>query len=502
MKRGFTLIELLVYMAIMGFIIVVAGRVFSDSTVMRVRSQNMIKTAEEVGKIANLISEDISQTGVKAWGEENASGDYKIYNTNNAPSNAITTEVRDVYMSVTGTNPNSHDSSSFRILRGTTYDSIFFRKVEFNTDGKYLGVREIFWLVNDNKQLFRGCRTVSGNADAANVCPKKDKFDEGVLVADNIKKFSLSLSRPGVLPIGSVQSINKLENDLIDFPPTTASSNAFKLISNIPGVEGNRGRVSVSYNDNSTTASVTGFVTNFSPNATNSKRFNEVYLGLGPDITQTSSCLDVRIQKGETYVVEFDMPFPTSEADIDARDARSSQFLPGVDHIAIGLRDGNGNSKPIDGISSDVLLYAPQSGEAVNKPRHAEFTANDKFDRNNVSKVCVALTFSFYSPLANQGVLKFSNFKVFKKATGAYHFVKEKNDDETDRYPLNDARKYAADAVEGIANNDLEKLVQKKNVKAIELLLEISINGEVAGTYSKGSTGMAIPVPNNGATSL
>jgi prepilin-type N-terminal cleavage/methylation domain-containing protein len=479
MKRGFTLIELLVYMAIMGFIIVVAGRVFSDSTVMRVRSQNMIKTAEEVGKIANLISEDISQMGVKAWGKDEPNGDYKIYNTENAGAN-----LKLVYMTPEGAN---NDSSSFKLERDATasstsdrqFDRLIFRKAEFDEDkGEFLGVREITWDVNDRNQLRRKCQTIGGDEDAK-VCPKEDP--EPVIVADNIKKFSFFLSRPG-----NPSDLNTAKDTVFPLPLSEPDRKAFKLIPNDAG--NNMRPIHPEYTNNSTVATIRKF---FGNSADPSERiFYENYLAL-PGETQISNCLKVPIEKGETYVVEFNTPFPKgNESSVDDNPESSGQFLPGKDHFAVGLRLNNG--KEVTNISSDVLLYASQSYEADNRPRYAEFTANEEFALEDNEKVCVALIFSFYSHLANNGELKFSDFKVFKKPTGAYHFVKK-----SDVYKDEDEAKYATEK-----DDDNVKVSRKRNVKALELLLEIERNGEVAGTVSKDSKGMVIPVPNNGVTSL
>src|SRR5574344_3091254 len=67
MKKGFTLIELMVYVALLGVIIVVAGRVYSDSTKFRLRTQNMLKATEEANRAASLIQEDLSSMGSKSW---------------------------------------------------------------------------------------------------------------------------------------------------------------------------------------------------------------------------------------------------------------------------------------------------------------------------------------------------------------------------------------------------------------------------------------------------
>jgi hypothetical protein len=480
-------------MAIMGFIIVVAGRVFSDSTVMRVRSQNMIKTAEEVGKIANLISEDISQMGAKAWGKK-VGDDYEVYiasNDNNASEKAK--ELAAVYMTTA-------DRSSFNLERNynnTEFDRLVFRKAEFNASGDFEGVREVSWEVNGDRQLIRRCRSVELDSPT---CPKKDKIEEAdeVFITDSVKKFSFFLSKPGVSPsvTGSAPSLNMQEDIVFPYANATRNQNSFKLTSK----ETSEYMKSI-YPSNPTSGEYPivsikgGFAKNDNPNA---KNFNQVHFSRTDE--DGGDCFHIPIQKGETYIVEFKMPFPKSEKEMDIMDtdneeklgdASIGQFLPGKDHIAVGLRDGDKNIE-IEDISSDVLLYAPQSDDADNNFRYAEFTANDKFDPSKAKNICVALTFSFYSQLAYEGELKFSHFKIYKKNTGAYHFVKKED------YVEEKALKYAT--TDDDASTNEEKFNRKRNVKAIELLLEISRNGEVAGTISKDSKGMAIPVPNNGAT--
>jgi type II secretory pathway pseudopilin PulG len=485
-KSAFTLIELLVYIAIMGFIIVVAGRVFSDSTAMRVRSQNMIKTAEEVGKVANLISEDISQMGVKAWGGASASS---------GNANYIISQIPEVYMDIAGTDPATHDSSSFRFFRGNatsdadgsiTFDSLIFRKADIDENGEFLGVREISWAVNENGELHRRCRTVASNGGNPSVeCPSASDVNEvpEVFIANNIKRFSFYASAPGLQPENP--QTPDIAEDIV-FP--IGSNSAFKLLSKTGG--GNVEEINFEYNDTKTIAEVSRFsAKNKFDNPSQDDRSSEVYLA-DNNANSFTGCLPVPIRDGETYIVEFDMPFLVDNSNILSEEARkdssSTQFQPGVDHIAVGLRYSDGSK--INQISPDVLLYAPQSKEADKHPRYAEFSAKGSLANKNV---CVVLTFAFYSPSANQGKLRFTNFKVYRKQTGAYHFVKNDNN-----YNLDFANKYADE------NHDNDKLKHKKAVKAFELLLEIDKNGEVAGTYSKGSasTGMAILVPNNGGT--
>ncbi|MDR1813005.1 MAG: type II secretion system GspH family protein [Candidatus Fibromonas sp.] len=472
-KSGFTLIELLVYMAIMGFIIVVAGRVFSDATGMRVRSQNMIKTSEQVGNVANLITEDISQTGVKTWAYSSAS------------SYVIDTE-KGVYISPA-------DSSSFILSRGavavekgacngiikenTDFDEIVFRKAEF--ENNIPKVLEIGWKVNNQCELYRRCIT--------NGPPNSECTAEGqpVLIAKNIRKFSFYASAPGAPP-KSGSSVGGLSQDTI-FP--IGSNTGFRLIS--PGGTGEAQTISANPGQNNTVASVYGSsVMNVDESGVpsgiaTSHKYGELYLApvTGSNIEH---CHKVPIREGETWAVEFNMPFP-SGGEISKQDSNLTQFLPGKDHIAVGLRYSDETSTG-DRFSNDVLFYPPQDNAADHSVRYAEFFA--KADPAGGKEVCVALTLSFYSPLASEGIYHFSNFKVYRKPTGAYHFVKKESG-----YPEDFAREYATEV-------DANKLNHKKNVKAFELLLEIDQNGEIAGTYSQGNAnaGIAISVPNNGGT--
>jgi len=482
-KSGFTLIELLVYMAILSFIIVVAGRVFSDSTVMRVRSQNMVRTAEEVGRVSHLISEDISQTGVKAWGMSSASSEGPIY---------IVSQIPEVYMDITDPDPVNHDSSSFQLFRGHAeletdnsikFDSLVFRKADIDDNGEFLGIREISWAANEKGELRRWCKTIDGSygtvGTVSDECPEEAL---PVLIASNLKRFSFHASAPGLPPENVLSDIAE---DMV-FP--TSSDATFRLLpASNNGATGIGFEYITSDNETNTIAQAKHFAKN--PIPSNSK-FNELSFAKSP----YSECLSFEIRKGETYVVEFDMPFLenvsgliSEELEAARKDSSSTQFLPGQDHISVGLRySSNGNSISDAVVSPDVLLYAPQSEEAASQPRYAEFSVRGEPSED----VCAVLTFAFYSPLAYRGKLRFTNFKIYRKQTGAYHFVSKAN-----KYEDDFAHIYATED-----DNPAKKLNHKKTVKAFELLLEIDRNGEIAGTYSKDSTGMAIPVPNNGGT--
>ncbi|MCL2206746.1 MAG: prepilin-type N-terminal cleavage/methylation domain-containing protein [Fibromonadales bacterium] len=456
MKHGFTLIELVVYMAILGFIVVVAGRVFSDSTAMRVRSQNMVKVAEEVGKTANFIAQDISQMGAKAWMKDSSS---VIYDDK-------------LYM-------GPDDKSSFKLSRGEKFDTLAFRRPAMDGDGSFLCAMEITWFVNDKHELYRTCESTPPSGCLAE-CPYKDT----VLVAKNIRKFSFYASAPGSSP-GAGTSAGALSPDTVFPTPFTSS---FNLISAADG--GNVIAISPA-SQSFARVSFSRFPARNIMDTQNqgNDKYHEVYLTEAG--SNMSNCLEIPIKKSESWVVEFNMPFPAGGSGDDARlDSSSTQILPHKDHIAVGLRKVQGNlgtaiNNVSPYVSPDVVFYASVDASAEAHSRYAEFFAKE--DAKPGDKICVALIFSFYNPMAGDGMLTFSNFLVYKKPTASYHFVKESNGYESGFAEIYATEKSYAD-----------KLKHKRNVKAFELLLEIDHNGEVAGTYSKGETGMAVLVPNNG----
>lgn len=429
MKHGFTLIELLVYMAIMSFIIVVAGRVFSDSTSMRVRSQNMVKNTEEVGRISNLINEDISQMGTKAYGTSSASSYQVIVNGK-------------VYMET------PTDSSSYALYKKANGDSLVFRKMAFNQNGSYAGVREISWYLKEGN-IYRSCKTIDGAEDSE--CPK-NSVPKKVLMGGNITKLEFFPSKPGVHP-GSSSS---------DAPDILFTSNVDSEFG-FAQQPSNGDAVELTISEaGSNTLLVRGFP---AQNSSSSKRHATLCLA------EAGTCKEFKFYKGETYAIEFEMPFFRGEQG----DSISSQFLPGEDHLTVGLRKSDYNTLP--DAPPDVLIYPPQSFQE-NLLRHIEITP-----KNDIS-ASIALTFAFYSPKAYMGSLRFKDFKIFRKSDEAFHF------------PKGD---YGADKIEGTAPvNISEKNKQKKNAKAFEMILELEHKGEKAGTYAKDGKGMVILTPNNG----
>jgi len=453
MKRAFTLIELLVYMAIMGFIIVVAGQVFKDSTVMRVRSQNMIASAEQIGKLSSLLNEDMSQMGTKAWGK----------NENNNYNVSVESKV---YMDATGANP---DFSSYNLTHSTestdSLDNLVFRKISFDDEGKSLGVREISWYVSGDS-IYRSCRTIEGTDTENDSCPSDVPLS--VLMGTDIKKFYLMPSVPGMsLTPGANVPEDTLFGKDTDLGFSLKERTEGERVSTSLGVSPANGNKVTLYN----------FVGNSEGNTT----FNQVYLG-EKDVMNWKECSLFALRKGETYAVEFKMPLFEENNKLDIF---SSQFLPGKDHIAVGLRDRNGGTVgPID-----VLLYPSQS-ESKDEDVNTKMLRRAEFSLENDTTACVALTFAFYSPNARKGRLQFSEFRVFHVNTKAFHFPKE---GEADYDP-----NYGTEAFADVK----ERIRQKENAKAFQLILETSKGktgkDEKTRTSSAEGNGMVILTPNNG----
>jgi len=461
MKRAFTLIELLVYIAILGFIIVVAGRVFSDSTVMRVRSQSMVKTSEEVGKVSNLLREDLSQMGVKGWGQD-VSGSYTINNVGkDAPM---------IYWSASST-AGAGDSSSYALFHrdgpttGTSCDSIVFRKADFDGSGRFIGIREISWAASANAdgktcKLVRRCNTIKctvapcGTDNDATVCDGT----AAVTMAGNVTNFNLTPSKPG--NSGNAQDTLFGKDDEPEF----------KLFSR------NTGSDIIEISSISTGGTETT-VSNFAQNPQKTeKKHNELYLAKTTG-SAWNDCAVLTFKKDETYAIEFKMPLSSNFAN-DTAEINSTQFVPGRDHLAIGLRTAIGDPPPNNAAPSDILFYPAQSNNAADLKRHMEFSV-----KKDSVKACIAITMAYYSPTAStsegkysgsKGRLRFSNFKVFRK------------EDETFHFPGGDY-------------GTIDK-IEKKNAKAFELILEIENKGEKSGTFSSNGKGMVITTPNNGVT--
>ena len=451
-KSAFTLIELLVYMAIMGFIIVVAGKVFSDSTGMRVRTQSMTKATEVVNATVALLREDLGRMGAKEWKVADQS-EFRVD--------------ENVYRNLSAI---GGDTSSFVLTRsasGEKLDAISFNTMDFSSNGELLAVREISYSVNANKELERRCRTL-GNGTESGECPSGSQSSQWpdepkTIMAANVEKFSLNPSIPGIRPANgslssSIDAANALPT-LFPLPANNSASFAFVPSDNI--LSGN----------NTNWITLSGFKGNEqNPLNPTPPNFDMVFLAE----PNSGSCKDFSFVSGETYAIQFDLHYPASDDDF----CRMCIFQPGEDHIAIGLRKHSDLDETFEGVP-DFTVFPPQTPTDIgNVPtlRYQEFSipVNKDSDGNPVISTlnaCISVTFAFYSPWVKNGRLTFSNFKVFRKTNEIYHF--------------------AADPDNYLYNPETHG-TNKADVKAFELELSINIRGETTSSKS------IVPVPNNG----
>ena len=409
MKRAFTLIELLVYMAIMGFIIVVAGRAFSDSTSMRVRTQNMTKAAEEVNKTAAILKEDISQMGAKSW---------KVANTDSFKV------AGKVYNSTT-------DSSSYELdVSDANYHKFIFRKVHYggNKDTCF-AVLKITWEVIDST-LYRKCEPLPDPkcpipANYADECPELP-----LAMTTGVKSFTLLPNKP-------------------------ASSNNFPFGNTGFGLI-DRGNSDVYFETQIDNNKISGF-----KKVSSDKKLHQVLVTAGDAISSYTDCKKFPFKKDAVYAIQFKTPINLKQPG-NIPDSMAL-FKPGIDHIAVGLRDGNANYK--GKIGTDFLFWPPQTADSDNQKHYMEFSIPANLSL--LDKICVVFEFSFgESSLAYRGALKIEDFLITEKNDKAYTF-------EAGNYPVDKK--------------------DKEDVKAFELGLKIDRRGEI-GKVER----YVIPTPNNG----
>jgi prepilin-type N-terminal cleavage/methylation domain-containing protein len=386
MKKGFTLIELMVYVALLGVIIVVAGRVYSDSTKFRLRTQNMLKATEEANKAAALIQEDLSSMGSKSWKVPGASIDSFYVET-------------DVYFDPDNAIEAKKDSSSYVLTRsGDGKDSIAFRRVEYHANGSFSSVQEIAWFLRDNT-LWRSCQTLKGAATTA--CPN-DANPPRVIMAENVETFSLTPGAPGTGP------------DTL-FPVTAGSG--FRLIKRFGGNFVNA--IIDPEKPGGSSVTISGLAHNYdyvtdSPDLSN-KVANEIYVGstTSNEGDWGSLCFEFTFKPKTPYLIKMNIPYLKNNI---------TMFRPGHDHMAIGLRKKTGAtilSVP------DYVLYP--SFSSTSKPeRSIEMMFADTI------KACLAFTIALYSPLLEKSSITIEDFTVLHLSNRSYQFGTNLSDNVAD----------------------------------------------------------------------
>ena len=473
MKKGFTLMELLVYMALLGAIVVIAGRAFTDSTKFRVRTHNIISANQEAGNVGPLLQSDISQMGSKS------DTTYVVHDT--------------VYMDPRNNDPNKRDSSSY-ILCTTVgdsnstclasnpdYDSLFIRYIRYNDSGAYKAVEEAHWYV-ENKVLKRACRTVAGDTTGGN-CRFTNMSvakDSAVEIASGVERFKVFPARP--------------RSSVTIFPPdstqdTTGGNESALMYRLVPRTDSIFVNVNVANEAGSINFGGLGqklgggdgpFFSNWSnrlgdtlPNS--DRKLNQLVAiidngntpGTWKDLCRTRGGHyngSISLLKDAEYELSFSMTGPS------VKPARGLLFVPGKDHMSVGFRDQNGQPPKNAGhkiVLDDFMFYPPLEVDRGNGKRVVRFTVPD-----SLGGLCIAFTFAFFSPLASQGTYSIDSLRLRKLPYSSYDI----------------------DTVEVY----LPSIRNKKNIKAFRVRLQVGRGGKADQKGETGEFDMVIPTPSNG----
>lgn len=432
-KGGFTLMELMVYIAILGIVVLIAGQAFSDSTKIRVRTQSQLRSTEVAENVGSLLNDDIAQMGAKSAKEEAAGASFDWTDS--------------VYIDI-----GAEDSSSFKV--GANGDSLKFRRIRYSDKGAFDAVEEVVWY-KQGKSLFRSCisKVQNAGATASADCPSTGALV--VEMATEVDSFRVIPATPGVLSSDYASTSGSTRQFPRLLPSSTDTSiHDFRFISRF----GDNDFTYLSSNpeEGGTSVAVSGFASNYNFDDeeidTDGKKANQVFVAsAGDNGADWRECQKVNLKVGYTYEISFEIPFVENN---------SRMFCPGRDHIAVGFRNGeNGNEIP--GLE-DFLFYPPATINAGGK-RSFRFSV-----RESVNNACMAFTFVTYSPLANSGAVSISNLEL--------------NRVESSNYTFDESR----------VNYSTMSVLDKRNVKAFKINLQIKTNGEA------GKVSLVIPTPSNG----
>lgn len=441
-RNGFTLMELMVYIAILGVIVLIAGRSYSNSTKFRIHTQNMLKASDLAESVATMFVDDIAQTGAKS---------YKTAGNATTPDKFELTPL--VYMDPTGSVP---DSSSFSIVRRNNGDSLTIRRVRYDNNGYFEAVEEVSWYKRQ-KSIYRNCKTINlkSGGTAPQECPTTNPLE--VEIISHADSFVIVPAQPVVISDGSTSAATRaivlpeVNAGATEFPfkllprqgSTPSGADFFSLVANPP--------------DGGNTQELSGFKTNYDrardQENNNGKKVGQVFVArANTGITSISGddwktlCSKITLEPTYEYEISFKIPYS---------DDNSRLFCPGRDHASVGFRTLQGEK--IAGLA-DFLFYPPIS---KSEPSTRAF----RFRPQKTTKdVCMAFTFASYAP-EEGGRITINNLRLKKVEGSSYNF------DDTSYDP---------------ATTD------KQNVKAFQLRVVVNVGGE------SGEIIQVAPAPSNG----
>jgi prepilin-type N-terminal cleavage/methylation domain-containing protein len=438
-RAGFTLMELMVYIAIVGIVVIVAGQAFSNSTKMRVRTQSMLKASEVAENVAALFKQDVAQTGAKSSMEGGgAAGGDNFSAVNDS-----------VYMDPGNADDDLKDYSSFSVTNAGNFSDLKMRRMRYTEEGYFQSVEEVNWFV-ENGKLMRSCRTINGTEDAEN-CKKgtpAETKNRAVEIAEGVTRFEVRPAVPGVTSDQKAQIF-----PLCD--ATGACPGTFRMVART-GTTDFRD-FSIESSEDHKTVTFSGFVTNYNKNTNEEnetgKWANQAFATENTNIsvgtTWKNSCYKFTLMP----MTEYEIMFSLSDGGVNEK---TRMFVPNRDQMSVGFRYTTTGERPVE---IDDFLFFPPADDRASGNRSVRFSVPKK-----IEKVCLAFTFASYSPIAADGEVVLSDL-VFKKV-------------ETSNYKF-----------DGAASISLQ---DKKNVKAMQLLLSVNRNGEGSNDT------LIIRTPSNG----
>ena len=287
--------------------------------------------------------------------------------------------------------------------------------------------------------------------------------DSAVLMATGVGEFKLL---PAILRVRSDSDTLEYRKEQI-FPP--GDDNKFRLFSR--HTESNYAAVTTSSGGPSVT--ISGFFSNYDLangeilDETNRRRHQVIALvndGSSGD-SWVGLCANegnnFTFIPGEEYEISFKVPYSTNGA--DGNTEKMQMFVPGRDDLHVGFVDLTGH-RPDE--IENFMFYPPTSSNADNIERVMRFSVSD-----SVKKVCLAFTFAVYSPVVGNGSLTISDLKVKRGLRSYFRFDENKKE-----LPIQD----------------------KKNVKAMKLLMSVKRGVKNGGKGETGNVELVIPIPSNG----